>query len=343
MAYSKLKLDRNKIIPTIKALGVSCSEPIEKGIERHIEISYTDEPTALLVLYYNQDATTTISVSRGKNQAKSKEIADLIVNNCSISDAANTSLYFSISETDFNSVIEYLVDECNAKSESKIISGGIQHHCVGEYGDKLTIKFFSKKGAMQVQGKPIMLYSDLIEILCELLPYEQVVKPQFESINVKYEPNKILDELQSALPHAYDFLHQKTKSVLTPSLALRRINIELDDYSLFVMPALRGLEAYIKQLFAENGIIVGRDGFKTYLTGKKPYSLNSDAISLISCPRTVKAIEDSYSFLSKHRNGLFHADGNVATTMIIENRSTADQLLNETLLTIDSSYALIMS
>ena len=85
------------------------------------------------------------------------------------------------------------------------------------------------------------------------------MKPQFESINVKYEPNKILDELQSALPHAYDFLHQKTKSVLTPSLALRRINIELDDYSLFVMPALRGLEAYIKQLFAKKKPVLSID------------------------------------------------------------------------------------
>lgn len=130
-----------------------------------------------------------------------------------ISNLDNISLYVKgICNKDFEDTVQYLINECSVSLESeKDISGGKQYQFIGSQGDKLIIKFFSNKEAMQVQGKPLFVYSDLIGILCELLPYENIVKPQFEAIKIECTTTEILDELQAALPNAYDFL-QKNQS-----------------------------------------------------------------------------------------------------------------------------------
>jgi hypothetical protein len=344
MSYKNLNLDKERITSVIDDMGIPHSSPATKGNGAvHVEFFFEGEPNALLILFHNNNGTTTIGTTSGQNKSRSEEIAAYILENCTISDAGKTSssLYFKIQEQDFNDVIDYL-EECGAKIDKKTISGGLQCSCTGKHGDKLVIKFFDKKGAMQVQGKHVMLYADLVEILCEILPYEDVIRPQLEFINVNCEPNVIRNELSSALPHAYDFLHEKTKALLTPSLALKKINIPLEDYSAFVMPALRGLEAYINQLFLEKGITIGKDGFNKHLTNTIPHELNENAKNTISCKKTIKAIEHSYRFYAKNRHSLFHADGTVSGTVIIENHANADKLVRDTLDVINDTYGTIV-
>lgn len=344
MSYENLKLDRDKILPTLQSLGLGIVGPVLKGKEIHFQISYANEPDALLVFYYKKDGTTTISTSRGSNKQRSEELATIVSENCLFSNLDNISLYVKVSRDDFNDAIAYLAEECDATLDSETnISGGKQYQYSGSRGDRLTIKFFDKKQAMQVQGKPLFLYSDLIEILCELLPYEQIVKPQFEARKIECTTTEILSELQVALPNAYDFLQDKTRAIISPSLALRRIDIELTDYTAFVMPALRGLEAYLKQLFLLKGISVdSHKGFGSYLTGSIPAKLNSSTTTLLGCSQTVSAIESSYQYWSSQRHVLSHVDGVVSTTRILT-RTEADQILCDVLRIIDESYAPLLS
>jgi len=58
--------------------------------------------------------------------------------------------------------------------------------------------------------------------------------------------------LKEYIPTAINFLDGKIIKIMTPALALNAINIDLDDYSCFSFPALRGLEGYIKQLLKKS-------------------------------------------------------------------------------------------
>jgi hypothetical protein len=109
------------------------------------------------------------------------------------------------------------------------------------------------------------------------------------------------------------------------------------------MPALRGLEAYLKQLFLSKGIAVdSHKGFGCYLTGITPAKLNSSIATQLGCHQTVTAIETSYQYWSSQRHGLSHVDGVVSTTRIL-NRTEADQILCDVLRIIDESYAPLLS
>lgn len=341
MSYKSLNLNRDKILSALESSGAAVSVPISRGKETHFQISYPNEAIALLVFYYNADGTTTISTSRGKNNQRNEELAKIVLEKCTISNLNNISLYIkNMSDSDFNDSITYLTQECGVTLDSESqITGGKQYKCTGSKGDKLTIKYFNNH-AMQVQGKPLFVYSDLMEILCELLPYEQIVKPQFETVNVQCTTDEILGELEAALPIAYRFLQDKTKAIISPALALRRIEIELEDYTAFTMPALRGLEAYLKQLFLSKSIIVDNKGFGSFLTGNKPAKLNNATATQLGCPKLVAAIEKSYNYWSVERHGLSHVDGVVATTRTIS-REEADIIVRNVLQVIDDSHALI--
>ena len=339
---SYLNLNRDKILPALQSVGVNVVGPIAKGQEIHFNVSYNDEPDALLVFYYKANGTTSISTSRGANKLRSEELASIIYDNCIISAANNISLYLSnVCIQDFEDSLNYLLTECDVKINSeKDINGGKQYQLLGPQRDKVTLKYFSQKQAMQVQGKPLFVYADLMEILCELLPYEKIVRPQLEAVKIDCSTSEILNELKAALPNTYDFLHEKTKAIISPSLALRRVNIELEDYTAFVMPALRGLEAYIKQLFLSKGINVGHKGFGAFLTGNNPAILNSQTKMHLGCPKVVGAIENSYRYWSTQRHGLFHVDGNISTSRILT-RTEADQILTNVFQIIEESHALI--
>ncbi|MDE7310879.1 MAG: viroplasmin family protein [Eubacterium sp.] len=45
--------------------------------------------------------------------------------------------------------------------------------------------------------------------------------------------------------------------LLSPSVSLRKVNIDLEDYSCYTFPVLRALEGYIKYLFGLKGIVIG--------------------------------------------------------------------------------------
>lgn len=343
MSYRSLNLNRSKILSVLESTGLTFIGPTPKGVgkEIHFHVSYEDESVAVLVFYYNNDGTTTIGTSKGKNTKRSEELAKLISEKCLISSLSNISLYIKdMPSTDFDDAMTYLREECGAQLDGTTdISGGKQYKYTGSSGDKLTIKYFNNH-AMQVQGKPLFLYSDLMEILCELLPYEKIVKPQFETVRVNCTTAEILSELEAALPRAYGFLHHKTKAIISPSLALKRIEIDLEDYTAFTMPALRGLEAYLKQLFLSKGVTVNSQGFGQFLTGNKPDTLNSDTVTRLGCQKIVGAIEKSYRYWNLNRHGLFHVDGVVATTRTV-NRQEADSIVRDVLQIIDESHALI--
>ncbi|MCI9702169.1 type II toxin-antitoxin system RnlA family toxin [Vibrio parahaemolyticus] len=301
-----------------------------------------DEQSARMIFYFNSDGTTTISPDNN-NKVLGVKLADLIMANCLYNDKKSVGLFIPVSQEDFQATIQYLQEECDAQViEHKQIQGGEQFKLAGLCGNQLVLKYFTRRSNLQVQGKPLSLYEDLIEILSELLPYEEFVKSQLTQVEVAIEPTVVKGELESRLPHAYGYLEEKTLSIISPALALNKLAIDLEDYTAFAMPVLRGLEGYMKQLLASKGITVGKT-FGDIIDGTGgTYRVVDSKKTLIGCPLVIQAIELCYSYWSQERHGLFHVDATIATTRLLT-QEEAHQIIDTSLSLIEESCAKIMA
>ena len=299
---------------------------------------------AILNVYYVNDGTTTLYYKLGANQDLSLEVATLIKDNCSIKEFKSNSFYLkSIRDVDFETILEYLALENEIENDDANDKGRIVK-VKGKQGDKITLHHFSN-GAFQAQGKPRMIFNDVIAILSEIMPFKDIVNSQLEFYETNLTADDILGELETRLPISSQYLLDKVKSVLSPSLALKKFVVELDDFSAFAFPVLRGLEGVLKQIYFDNGIVIGKEGFGDYLQIDSRgigVTLKNSTTSKISCGKTHKAICDIYSFYSYHRHSLFHMDGTIETSKIL-NRTEAESIINMALNLIESSISSIKS
>lgn len=299
----------------------------------------TGVSTASLNVYFVNDGTTTLQYKTGANQELSFEIATLIKNNCSIKEFKSDSFYLkSIRDVDFETILEYLLLENDIESDEINEKGRIVK-VKGNQGDKITLHHFTN-GAFRAQGKPRMIFNDVIAILSEVMPFKDIVNSQLEFYETNLSSDDILGELDTRLPFSSQFILDKIKSVISPSLALRKFVVELNDYSAFAFPVLRGLEGILKQIYLENGIIIGKEGFGDYLQIDGQginVNLTSKTKGKIKCNKTQKVLCDIYSFYNYNRHGLFHMDGTVVTSKTI-NRAEAENIINSSLDLIEASY-----
>jgi hypothetical protein len=142
--------------------------------------------------------------------------------------------------------------------------------------------------------------------------------------------------LKTLIPNAYDFVGDKLVSIISPALALRKLAIELSDYSCFTFPALRGLEGYVKLLFVHKiGVTIGKDGFGEH------FQNNGELKTTIKSKHDLKtchAIENSYQYYRNQRHGLFHTDAIIETTRIISNKHDADNIIENVTKIIEETY-----
>ena len=341
MSFKKLNLNR-ELIESVMADNLAKLEPpVSKGNnEVHFRGETSNGENVLVIFFYNSDGTTTIS-PRGKNIELSKELAAAVADTCLYSDKKSISLFITLEAYDFDNIIDYLLSECNAQEiENRDITGGKQIKLSGSSGDQLVLKYFTRRRRFQVQGKPLSLYEDLISILCEILPYESFVSFQLADIKVDIEPSVIKGELESRLPQSYSFLGEKVQAIISPSLALNKLNIDLEDYTAIAMPALRGLEGYLKKLFYAKGITVEKNfGEVINGNGGQPCVINNKRL-IINCACTVAAIEKSYAYWFQNRHGLFHVDGSVETTRVLT-QNEAKEIIEYSLKLIEETYTAI--
>lgn len=334
-----LNLNREKCHSLID--GLKDTFQIEKTQKSENLISYkfivTGEQPALLNIYENIDGTTTLQHKTGKNQDLSLKIAEKIVAECSIKEFRATSFYVkSIRDEDFNTIIEFLVENQNViEQDNEDERGKRQITIRGKQGDKIVITKHSNN-SFQVQGKPKLLFQEIIEILSDLMPFKDVIEQQLAFYEIELTSADIIGELQTRLPNSFDKLEDKLKTIIVPSLALSKMHIELDDYSAYAYPCLRGLEGIIKQIFINQGVTVfGREGFGTYFVKIKGKYVASDTLNdAISDIGVRDKLCKLYKYYNRHRHGLFHIDDIIVTSKIIS-LEEANNIITKTLELID--------
>lgn len=337
-----LNINRNKIESVLND-NYSSKYQITKDNKSDVLVVYkfvaSGENTASLNVYHVNDGTTTLQYKTGANQDLSLQIATFIKENCSVKVFNSNSFYLkAIRKEDFDLLIEFLSEENNIESDEVHSNNHRVVKVKGHQGDNITLHHHIN-GSFQAQGKPKLLFNDTIFLLSELMPFKEVISSQLEFYETNLTSADFIGELKIKLHFSSQYLDDKIKSIISPSLLADKISVEFEDYSILAFPALRGLEGVIKQLFAEKGIIINnKDGFKDYILNRGTNSILTDlAKESVKCVKTQNAICSMYAFYNAHRHSIFHVDGTIATTKIL-NYQEAMYIINESLSLIENSF-----
>lgn len=354
--FKGLTLDRDKLPEWIEEYAESKFETYEISEIKHIAATQHrctingDYKEVQIDFYYADNGKTTLRPI-GKHFDVSFELATSILNKVEYKNIDNSRSYsvHPLNSEDFLFLTEYLEDLEGIKKvgyDENEKNGYTLYQYVGKIGDKITLKYFQNK-RLQIQGKPAFLYQEVACFLSPFFPFDEVVKNQAEFYSVNIRPEEIRKEMKELLPSAYNILGENLKKILAGSLALQKIDIDLEDYSSFVFPALKTLEGVIKEILLSNGVpdervekfgdLFGYNGIQR----KYVYSNLNGA--MINDGAVKVALGDLYTYYNRNRHRLFHVEAVDAATSIIETKQQADQIISKVLELIEKAHTDIMS
>lgn len=299
----------------------------------------TGEKQAQLNIYENIDGTTTLFFAVGQNQELSKKIAEEIVGISAIKDFKSHSFYIkAIRDEDFVALVEIIVEYGNT-IEEEITDGKKRVIKIrGKQGDKIVVTKHSNN-AFQVQGRPMLLFNEIIEVLSEFMAFEEIIEQQLSFYETNLTTADIRGELEAKLPNSFHLIEDKIKVIITPCLALQKIVIELEDYSAFAYPSLRAIEGILKQIFLKNNkTIEYKEGFGKFIVKDNGnYVLESDFDKEVNNPGISSKICKLYKYYNIHRHSLFHIDEDIISSKVISLQE-ANNIITTSLTIIDDSY-----
>ena len=340
--FKSLYLDQSKIAAAVAAYDTECEVlgPKECGPYQEYELKFDNAKPAKLHVYNKSDATTTLNPNVGANQAVSLALAEHVALACKKVQFEQKPLGIaSLSQENWIFLVEYLKEE-GYRVTAGTVPHGQRYDVWKAHGDTVNINRYDS-GRFLMQGKARELYGIVAAALCDLVPDKTaVVEAQLKSFAIE-EVNAVdlLDELKQLVPNAVNILGDTGMSMIAPSLAYIKIDLNLPDYSSYAFPALKGLEAYMKCLLSEHDYIIGhRDGMKKVFISE---ALLPSVKAKINCNATTRALEESFKLYNQHRHGLFHADGVPATSRVIDTRAEAITIVHAVLHCIESTAAAI--
>ncbi len=154
----------------------------------------------------------------------------------------------------------------------------------------------------------------------------------FHDVNIK--TIEVRNDMKALMPGAYGNIDEMILKLLSPSISLRKVNIDLEDYSCYTFPALRALEGYLKYLFRLKGIKIGNT-FGSIFNGDV---LSSPIAAQIGDEIYQSELEKIYVYFKKSRHVIFHTEQILIGTRLIENKHEADEIINMVINLIESSY-----
>lgn len=335
----KLNLNRELYHNHIKnKLGLEYQYSVEEKPNnlKIVKFIKTGEKQAQLNIYENIDGTTTLHYAVGGNQDLSKKIAEEIVSVSSIKEFKAHSFYIkAIRDEDFDAFIQIIVEYGNEIEDEK--SDGKKRIITlrGKQGDKIVVTKHSNN-AFQVQGKPMLLFNEIIEVLAEFLTFDEIIQQQLNFYETNLTTADIRGELETKLPNICELLEDKLKVIITPSLALQKLDVELEDYSAFAYPILRSIEGVLKQIFHKYGKDIDyKEGFGIYIIKVNGvYTLEEELKNEINNPAITAKICNLYKYYNIHRHSLFHIDDDVVNSKVISLQE-ANNIITTSLSVID--------
>lgn len=344
MAKKGVFIDRDNILELIRNVGnrhwanFKADELIAAGNAQRC-VMLADGREAMLNLFFNNDGTTTITPT-GKNTEISSVIKALLEEQCKYSGSEQGKTYSirKIPGEWAENLIKYLSSLENVTAEEYGTDTVPVHRtCVftSKIGDKLTVNIY-QTGTLTLQGKPAYLFSEAIAFLsyCNDVSVDDIINSINSFHDVSIKTSEVRNDMEVLMPRAYGNIDETILKLLSPSVSLRKVNIDLEDYSCYAFPALRALEGYIKYLFGLKGIAIGYTFHKIF----KGDVLISSIADQIADAEFQRELERLYAYFRGNRHVIFHTEQILIGTKMIEDKHEADEIINMVFHLIESSY-----
>ncbi|MCI6419083.1 MAG: type II toxin-antitoxin system RnlA family toxin [Bacteroidales bacterium] len=337
-------LYRNKIEEAIKAFApegatIRQRRQTKNAVQYTMSFPGTDISPAMLIVYCNNDGTTTLNCSQGRNPEFSAKWAESVASSTEVVLYDTNNLYFkSIDEEQFDYLKEYM-SECNTTCTRRILSNGCQYSFCGEYGDMLFATRYNN-GAILFQGHPSLTFNHAITALADIYPSDVLLVGLTTYYKLDYRRDDMLEELMNVCPNLVGKLSNDIVDAMLPAIGLRRaIPAGLTDYSYLCFPVLRGLEGILKTLFKERGVVISATGnfggYLKYDDVTRIASFEPAQEGLFIDPTEKDRVKSLYALLRQQRHRIFHFD---TMAPIILSKEDAIDILEETLKTINDAY-----
>lgn len=354
--YSRLKIDKDKLQDWIQ---LWC----EQNIEGNFDISKEDKKNRIQYVINNDGniikidfqecagGLLTICPKVGTNIPISMKIAESIYQRVSniLKDSPFTNGYsILLGEDEFYIVIELLKNmdgvelknysESNQEKQAKYK----MYRFIGPAKDTIVIKYYTNTSRMQMQGKPLFIFNEVISMLSESVEKkDELVDASLKYCNIDMEEKDIYEEMEKVLgSNLYRFLTKSQKVILSTSLILSKLEGNLGDNSVLLQPANRVYEGFVKKIYAQEGLECTKDQqlgkFYKWVDPIHPqmhseYAENLDA-------EILKGFTAMYKFYSQYRHPYMHATAYDYSTAIIEKRDIAEEKLQEVISSMKSWY-----
>lgn len=356
--YSKLQIDPSKIQNWIhfwceenlsESFAISCAdkpERIQYAISSNgntIKLDFIKCKGGLLTIYPNVGTQVDISTRIADS------IYDRVKNNIVDSPFAH-GFSIIISESDFSTIIE-LLEGLNGvvlqNYSEQLKSGQAKYRLyrfIGPCEDTVTLKYYLSTNRMQVQGKPLSLFTEIVSMVSECgTPSDEVVDAHLRYCSLNVSRDDILEEMKETLGEdVFDFLSSTQKALLATTFILDKIEVDMLDYSGLITPALRAYEGFSKKIFARKGLACEGDQqlgtFFERANKMEPFTMKTSYSEKLDA-ETVRNLTSMYDFYYRKRHPYAHASAYDFSTTIISSRKSAEEIFCEIIAKIKLYYS----
>ncbi len=357
--YSKLVFDSSKIDNWINQwceLNLEGSFSIAKK-DTAQRISYTilnGDKEIKLDFIKAKGGALTIFPGVGKNVDISERIAeDIYVRISSTLSKSPFANGFSIkmSYEDFSILVDLLkeYDDIILENYSKNDEPGKPMYELYRFksalDDSVVVKYFNNTNRVQIQGKPLYLFNEIMSLICQSEKNAgSVVDAHIEICNLKVEQNTLNDELREILGvDVYNFMNVAHRAMLNTSLVLSKVRIDgLDDYSYIIQQALRTYEGFMLKMMSSKGCVlpprkqIGEFFWRGSVND--PFRMKANYIGSLDS-KYIDLFERMYNFFNSKRHPYMHSSDNDVTTTIIGTFDGAIDRLEEVIRNMKVSYS----
>lgn len=342
---------------TIENLWTNTTVSELSDVGKQKRICYTvDGMSAMLDIFQKSDGTTSFKAT-GKNT----ELTDILIKNLEkrgypvTSEVKSFTMYIG---DDWNKkTVDYLVSLTTKDNygfyESKTNNGNTIHRYTSAFGDKLTLTE-CPDGKVFIQGKPLFLYNEFLSFVSYS---PKVNMDEIIEATRAFVSDKAIDvasakaKMIALMPKAYSsgLIDENIWKVFSPSMALLDVDIEMEDYSCCIFPALRALEGYLMLLLGEIGETIDRHHNFGNIFGEDSSNpghfvmVKSASITNanIKGSQYKPALEQIYSYFKTHRHVSFHMNQLLIDTKVIEKKEEARTIVNDVAQLIESTFCSI--
>lgn len=278
--YKNLKLNREKIIDSVKSFFASKNELEAKVVDFFAEINSingqnrcivnTNQGEFFLDVFFKKDGKTTLMSNGGDSKflTLKEELCDYIVENCKNDEnqASSQVPWFTaenLTNEDVETVISLIEDSEYYKEElSNSTRNGYPAWTLrGVQGESLTITYYNKNndgnGKLLLQGKPELLFLESIEIIIQLFDTDEISTRLNESgfFESQIDDSIIQDDIFKLMPNSFNKLpSDKLKKTVKQALIFKNFKSNWVDYTVYTFNAYRALEGHLRWILSELGI-----------------------------------------------------------------------------------------